>query len=183
MCDTLNHEEHMVCCAVLHLLMYVVFFYPMCHWPDLGSVLKLVYTARGWWNVEIVPTLIIFFLWIWLIPLPTIYSMFSKFQCFFWMFFCHINLISVLIPSIYLTINLWGLYHAQQCSVHESWLGGTYVGNYWKQWVLWFSLLPLISLSGLVRIGSGNILYHFNQLVCHASRGSLNLLIVMLVTR
>ena len=34
-----------------------------------------------------------FFLRIWLFPpLPTKYSMFSEFQCFFWMFFSHINL-------------------------------------------------------------------------------------------
>jgi len=29
---------------------------------------------------------------------------------------------------------------------------GTYVGNYSKQWVLWYSLLPPISLSGLVHL-------------------------------
>ena len=38
-------------------------------------------------------------------------------------------------------------------------LGGrTYVGNYWKQRVLWIPLLPPISLPGLVQIGSGRIL-------------------------
>jgi len=51
---------------------------------------------RGWWNVEKRPTLTIFFSWIWLgsgRPPLAKYSMFSKFQCFFSMFFHHKDLI------------------------------------------------------------------------------------------
>ena len=60
-----------------------------------GLLMMKGLNSRGWRNVEFVPTLTIFFLWIWLTPpppLPTIYSMFSKFQCFFWMFFWHMHL-------------------------------------------------------------------------------------------
>ena len=59
-------------------------------------------------------------------PLPTKYSMFSKFQCFFKMFFViwvHFFLIHVSILFFYLEKNLQDLHHAQKCSVYESLLG------------------------------------------------------------
>ena len=85
---------------------------------------------------------------------PTIVC-FPKFQCFFWNFFSHMSLFFLDLPKI---INLQDPHHAQNCSVHKSLLRGTYVGNYWKRWVLWAPLLPPISLPGLVRIGFGHIL-------------------------
>jgi hypothetical protein len=67
------------------------------------------------------------------------------FECFFviWIYFF---LIHVPILSVYLTINLQDPHQARKCSVHESLLGGTCVGNYSKRRVLCTLLLPPISL-------------------------------------
>jgi hypothetical protein len=125
---------------------------------------NLRHLARGWRNVEKRPTLTFFFRrsgWPPPLPLPTKYSMFSEFQCFFECFFViwiYFFLIHVPILSVYLTINLQDPHQARKCSVHKSLLGGTCVGNYSKRRVLCTLLLPPISLPGLVRIGSGHIL-------------------------
>jgi len=92
--------------------------------------------------------------------LPNIVCFLSSdvfFECFsvIWVYFF---LIHVPITSTYLTINLQDPNLAWKYSVHDSLGRGTYVGNYWKQQVLWTALSPPISLPGLVQMGSGQIL-------------------------
>ena len=70
-----------------------------------------------------------------------------------------ISLIFLFDPASSVTINLQDSNLTQKCSVYDSLGRGTYVGNYWKRWVLWTPLLPLILLlPGLVQIGSRHIL-------------------------
>ena len=53
--------------------------------------------------------------------LPTKYSMFSKFQCFLWMFFHHMYSCTNPLTLTYEIQN-----HARKCSLHDSLLGETY---------------------------------------------------------